>query len=84
MGKSFAYLVAALLSGKRIVVATSTLTLQDQLLSKDIPVIRVLCQRRLSEVLSGSLPVGDDGESLVDITRWVEVPSTRGDKAELA
>jgi ATP-dependent DNA helicase DinG len=36
-GKSLAYLVPALLSGKRIVVATATKALQDQLLTKDVP-----------------------------------------------
>jgi ATP-dependent DNA helicase DinG len=36
-GKSLAYLVPALLSGKRVVVATATKALQDQLLTKDVP-----------------------------------------------
>ena len=36
-GKSFGYLVPALLSGRRVVVSTATLALQDQLLSKDLP-----------------------------------------------
>ncbi len=36
-GKSFGYLVPALLSGKRVVVATATKTLQDQLGGKDLP-----------------------------------------------
>jgi ATP-dependent DNA helicase DinG len=38
-GKSFGYLVPALLSGERVVVSTATLALQDQLLSKDIPLL---------------------------------------------
>lgn len=37
VGKSLAYLVPALLSGKRTVVATATKALQDQLVTKDIP-----------------------------------------------
>jgi ATP-dependent DNA helicase DinG len=37
VGKSLAYLVAALLSGKRVVVATARKPLQDQLVRKDIP-----------------------------------------------
>ncbi|TDR23765.1 ATP-dependent DNA helicase [Marinicella litoralis] len=36
-GKTFAYLLPALLSGKKIIVSTGTKTLQDQLFSKDIP-----------------------------------------------
>src|SRR5439155_23310254 len=36
-GKSLAYLVPALLSGKKVVVATATKALQDQLAGKDLP-----------------------------------------------
>lgn len=36
-GKTFAYLVPAILSGRRVVVATATKTLQDQLATKDLP-----------------------------------------------
>src|SRR5262245_38497775 len=36
-GKSLAYLVPALASGKRVVVATATKALQEQLLTKDVP-----------------------------------------------
>ncbi|MBV8670222.1 MAG: ATP-dependent DNA helicase DinG, partial [Candidatus Eremiobacteraeota bacterium] len=36
-GKSYGYLVPALLSGQRIVISTATLALQEQLLTKDIP-----------------------------------------------
>lgn len=36
-GKSFGYLVPAILSGQRVVVSTATLALQEQLLRKDIP-----------------------------------------------
>ena len=36
-GKSLAYLVPALLSGRRVVVATATKALQDQLAGKDLP-----------------------------------------------
>lgn len=37
VGKTFAYLVPALLSGERILLSTATKTLQDQLFSRDIP-----------------------------------------------
>jgi ATP-dependent DNA helicase DinG len=36
-GKTFAYLVPALLSGKRVVVSTGTRNLQDQLFHRDLP-----------------------------------------------
>ncbi|MGZ4703078.1 MAG: ATP-dependent DNA helicase [Ilumatobacteraceae bacterium] len=36
-GKTIGYLVPALLSGKRVVVATATKALQDQLAAKDLP-----------------------------------------------
>ncbi len=38
-GKSLAYLVPAALSGKRVVVATATKALQDQLAEKDLPLV---------------------------------------------
>ncbi len=38
-GKTFAYLLPALVSGKKIIVSTGTKTLQDQLFIKDIPLL---------------------------------------------
>ncbi len=38
-GKTFAYLVPALLSGRRVLISTGTRTLQDQLFSKDLPMV---------------------------------------------
>src|SRR5579872_5547234 len=38
-GKTFAYLVPALLSGARVLISTGTRTLQDQLFSKDVPLV---------------------------------------------
>ena len=38
-GKTFAYLVPALLSGARVLISTGTRTLQDQLFSRDLPVV---------------------------------------------
>ena len=37
IGKTFAYLVPALLSGERVMVSTATKALQDQLYSRDLP-----------------------------------------------
>ena len=39
VGKTFAYLVPALLSGERVVISTATKTLQDQLFSRDLPAL---------------------------------------------
>ena len=36
-GKTFAYLVPALLSGKHVIVSTGTRNLQDQLFHRDLP-----------------------------------------------
>ncbi|MGZ5035686.1 MAG: ATP-dependent DNA helicase [Usitatibacter sp.] len=39
-GKTFAYLVPALLAGGRVIVSTGTKTLQDQLFQRDLPRVR--------------------------------------------
>lgn len=39
-GKTFAYLVPALLSGAKVIISTGTKTLQDQLFHRDIPTVR--------------------------------------------
>jgi len=45
-GKSLAYLVPAALSGKCVVVATATKALQDQLATKDLPLVASGLQRK--------------------------------------
>lgn len=39
-GKTYAYLVPAMLSGGKVVLSTGTKTLQDQLFERDIPMVR--------------------------------------------
>ncbi|MGZ0020652.1 ATP-dependent DNA helicase [Nitrosomonas sp. wSCUT-2] len=39
-GKTFAYLVPAFLGGGKVIISTGTKTLQDQLFSRDIPIVR--------------------------------------------
>jgi ATP-dependent DNA helicase DinG len=39
-GKTFAYLVPALLSGRKIIISTGTKNLQDQLFERDLPLVR--------------------------------------------
>jgi ATP-dependent DNA helicase DinG len=42
-GKTFAYLIPALLSGKKVLISTATKTLQQQLVEKDLPRLLKLC-----------------------------------------
>ena len=55
VGKSFAYLVPAILaaaeSGKKVVVSTHTISLQEQLLDKDLPFLRAVMPQEFSAVL---------------------------------
>src|SRR6476660_1724534 len=54
VGKSLAYLVPALESGLRVVVATATKALQEQLLHKDVPVAAAAIGRLVDvQVLKG-------------------------------
>ena len=39
-GKTFAYLVPALLSGRKVIISTGTKNLQDQLFQRDLPMVR--------------------------------------------
>lgn len=50
IGKSLAYLLPAILSGKRIVVSTATINLQDQILKKEIPLLRSILDNEISTV----------------------------------
>jgi ATP-dependent DNA helicase DinG len=46
-GKSLAYLIPALVSGKRVVVSTATKALQEQLLTKDVPAATAALGRKV-------------------------------------
>lgn len=50
-GKTFAYLVPALLSQKKTLVSTGTKHLQDQLFEKDIPLLQSLIKHPISTAL---------------------------------
>lgn len=50
-GKSIAYLLPAILSGKTVVVATANKSLQNQLYSKDIPFLRQVLNRDIQAVV---------------------------------
>lgn len=50
IGKTLAYLFPAILSGKRVVVSTATLNLQDQILEKDIPLVAKVLAREIQAI----------------------------------
>src|SRR3954467_1779921 len=50
-GKTLAYLVPALQSGKRIVVSTGNRALQDQIARHDIPLLRSILARPFNAVV---------------------------------
>ena len=53
-GKTFAYLVPALLGGGKVIVSTGTKTLQDQLFDRDLPAVRnALASGAAAAVLKG-------------------------------
>src|SRR4051812_7816314 len=54
VGKSFAYLVPAIaqaVQGKKVVISTHTISLQEQLIEKDIPFLRAVSGQEFSAVL---------------------------------
>lgn len=53
-GKTLAYLVAAVLSGKKTVISTATKTLQSQILDREVPLLSRALGRKISaELLKG-------------------------------
>ena len=95
-GKTLAYLVPALASGKRVVVSTGTRTLQDQIIRHDVPLLRQILDRPFIAVaLKGvgnyvckrklaelRLPAADVAVDLPALRAWLEDSET-GDRAEL-
>ncbi len=95
IGKTFAYLVPALLSGQRIVVSTGTRNLQDQLFNRDLPTITRAIGRPVSVALlkgranylclhrlSLAVEQGHGGRWLAAVRKWSGYTSA-GDRAEL-
>ena len=82
-GKSLAYLVPALVHGKKVLVATATLALQRQLVERDLPRIKDALEKELKREISFAVYKGvgnylclqkmnsgagdPDGEVLMDI-----------------
>jgi ATP-dependent DNA helicase DinG len=54
-GKTLAYLLPAILSGKKVVVSTATRTLQEQIFDKDLPLIERALDRPISAALMKGL-----------------------------
>ncbi|MFM7065485.1 MAG: ATP-dependent DNA helicase [Gammaproteobacteria bacterium] len=93
-GKTFAYLVPALLSGRHVLVSTGTRTLQDQLFHRDLPMLAAALGRPVKvALLKGRANYlcrqrlqessrGRQSPALARILRWSEITS-RGDISEL-
>ncbi len=97
VGKSLAYLVPALRSGKRVVISTGTIALQEQLVRKDIPLVvealgipvRVELLKGRSHYLCRAKYEKMSGERLIapsiameKVWAWADRTQT-GDRAEL-
>src|SRR5262249_21427518 len=54
-GQTLAYLVPAILSGKKVIVSTATRALQEQIFDKDIPLIRQTLGLQVSAALMKGL-----------------------------
>jgi len=57
-GKSLAYLVPALVHGKKVLVATATLALQRQLIERDLPKIKGALEKELKRDISFAIYKG--------------------------
>ena len=57
-GKSLAYLVPALVHGKKVLVATATLALQRQLVERDLPKIKEALDKELNREISFAIYKG--------------------------
>jgi len=93
VGKSFAYLIPAILSGEKTIVSTASLALQDQLVSKDL----VFLQKELPQKFSFGILKGknnylclkrereftDISEAYGKFRKWLLETKT-GEKGELS
>ena len=95
-GKTFAYLIPALLSGRKTIISTGTKALQDQLYHRDLPLVGKAIGRPVTTALLKGRAnylcpqrldqVTDPAPSLLDdlneVREW-RYRTTSGDKAEL-
>lgn len=57
-GKSLAYLIPAILSGEKIVISTDTIQLQEQLVGKDLPLLKRLLDPQRERPLTFAIAKG--------------------------
>jgi ATP-dependent DNA helicase DinG len=95
-GKTFAYLIPALLSGRKTIISTGTKALQDQLYHRDLPLVGKAIGRPVTTALlkgranylclhrldQATDPASMLLEDLNDVREW-RYRTTSGDKAEL-
>lgn len=92
-GKSLAYLVPALVHGKRVLVATATLALQRQLIERDLPKVQKALEKELGRSISFAVYKGvgnylclqkmNADDSGVDSQVLVEISSLESDARRL-
>jgi len=97
-GKTLAYLLPILLQGQKVIVSTGTKNLQEQILHKDLPILKkhlsfkaavmkgranYLCWDRYRRFLrQPEFPFRDEIEPFEKIRKWAEKTPT-GDRAEV-
>lgn len=57
-GKSLAYLIPPILTGRRLLVSTANKTLQSQLIDKDLPMVRAMLERYMGRSLTFAVAKG--------------------------
>ncbi|GBL22180.1 probable ATP-dependent helicase DinG homolog [Clavibacter sp.] len=92
-GKSLAYLVPALVHGKRVLVATATLALQRQLIERDLPKVQKALEKELGRSITFAVYKGvgnylclqkmNADDSGVDSQVLVEISSLESDARRL-
>ncbi len=96
VGKSFAYLIPAILSNKKTIISTATIALQDQLVNKDLVFLQksllfgiqkfsfaILKGKNNYLCLKREREFAELGESFKRFSEWVSMTKT-GDKDELS
>ena len=97
IGKTFAYLVPAMVSGQKVIISTGTKTLQDQLYHRDLPLISkaigrpiatALLKGRSNYLCLNRLELASTNDKFISrdlgLVRQWRHQTTTGDKTELA
>jgi ATP-dependent DNA helicase DinG len=99
-GKTLAYLVPAILSGRKVLVSTGTRNLQQQLIDKDVPLLQralgpfratcmkgrgnYLCLHRFEQALHDDRPRDDETRVAMALIEHWAPRTQTGDRAELS